>query len=90
MLSMGARDMLKSGFSGSKFQATPEKGEEMLQSAAKQCKERYLPVFEKVSVYKKILYLNKCWQMSTLMKQEVHQNVYHQPQWYLTGISTLS
>ncbi|XP_788101.1 glutathione S-transferase alpha-4 [Strongylocentrotus purpuratus] len=48
MLSMGARDMLKGGFSGAKFQATPEKEEEMLQSAAKQCKDRYLPVFEKV------------------------------------------
>ncbi|XP_063954330.1 glutathione S-transferase alpha-4-like isoform X1 [Lytechinus pictus] len=48
MLSMGARDMLKAGFSGAKFQATPEKEEEMLQNAGKQSKERYLPVFEKV------------------------------------------
>ncbi|XP_041462297.1 glutathione S-transferase alpha-4-like [Lytechinus variegatus] len=48
MLSMGARDMLKAGFSGAKFQATSEKCEEMLQNAGKQSKERYLPVFEKV------------------------------------------
>ncbi|XP_030851321.1 glutathione S-transferase alpha-4 [Strongylocentrotus purpuratus] len=48
MLCLGARDMLKSGFSAAQFQKTREEQEAMLQGAVKQCKNRYFPVFEKV------------------------------------------
>ncbi|XP_041461409.1 glutathione S-transferase alpha-4-like [Lytechinus variegatus] len=48
MLSMGARDMLRSGFSAAQFQKTREEQETMLQGAVKQCKNRYFPVFEKI------------------------------------------
>ena len=47
---MGARDMLKAGLVGAKFQSTPEAQEAMLQKGVKQSVERYLPVFEKVQL----------------------------------------
>ncbi|XP_072178378.1 glutathione S-transferase alpha-4-like [Diadema setosum] len=46
MLCLGARDMLRSGFSNFQFVAA-DKQEETLQKALKLSRERYLPVFEK-------------------------------------------
>ena len=50
LLFMGARDMLRSGWTGYTFQKTPEEQQKMLQNGIKQSKERYLPVFEKVGL----------------------------------------
>ncbi|XP_071504012.1 glutathione S-transferase A3-like [Diadema antillarum] len=49
MLTLGARDLLKSGLPSFKF-SPPEKQEEIIQNIAKQSRERYLPIFEKVKI----------------------------------------
>ncbi|XP_072178600.1 glutathione S-transferase alpha-4-like [Diadema setosum] len=48
MLSSGARDMFKLGIFNYKFKPTEEARAEFLEKATKECRERYLPVFERI------------------------------------------